>query len=150
MLAACGWLLATNAMALTLGQPRGSLLIGRPLDVAIALTLDAADADGACSSAEVFYGDTRVLTNPDVRWLPGPGGRTGTLRITSTALVDEPVVTLNLRVGCGSNVASRRYVLLPDLPRPEPTPATPALRAVPPVGVVLPPAVTAPSQPGAG
>lgn len=128
-LTACGLLLAGAVQALTLGQPRGSLLIGRPLDVTLPVTLDAADGQGACASGELFYGDTPVGRPPEVRWLPGPNGREGVLRITSAAPVDEPTVTLNVRVGCGTNAASRRYVLLPDVPRAnEPTAPLPVPR----------------------
>ncbi|MDB5753572.1 MAG: hypothetical protein JWP65_3993, partial [Ramlibacter sp.] len=134
-LAACGWLLACEVSALTLGQPRGALLIGRALDVTLPVTLDAADAQGACASGELFYGDTAVSRPPEIRWLPGPNGREGVLRIMSPTLVDEPTVSLNVRVGCGANSASRRYVLLPEVPRasePAPLPGQPLPPAVGP------------------
>ncbi|QJW84415.1 hypothetical protein HK414_13480 [Ramlibacter terrae] len=116
------------------------MLIGRPLEVLLPVTLDAPDSDNACSVGELFYGDTRVNVAPEIRWLPGPDGREGTLRISSASPVNEPTVTLNLRVGCGLNVTSRRFVLLPDLPRTaDAAPLFPGQRpAAPPVAAAAP------------
>ena len=116
MLAVCAGLCVGDASALSLGQPRGAVLIGRPLELVVPVTLDAPDGDNACSVGELYYGDARVNVAPDIRWLPGPNGREGRLRISSPAPVNEPVVTLTLRVGCGLNATTRRYVLLPEPP----------------------------------
>jgi hypothetical protein len=122
-LAACAWLLACEAGALTLGRPRGAVLIGRPLEVTIPVTVDPGDTGGPCASAELFHGENRVGRAPSVRWEPGPDTE-GLLRVLSSVPVDEPVVTLYLRVGCGQS-ATRRFVLLPELP-PDPEPQRPA------------------------
>jgi hypothetical protein len=128
VLAACAWLFACEAGALSLGRPRGAVLIGRPLDVAIPVTVDAADAGGPCASAELFHGENRVARAPSVRWEAGADGE-GVLRVISSVAVDEPVVTLYLRVGCAQS-ATRRFVLLPELPPDnEPQRAAPALAA---------------------
>ena len=59
-----GWLLAAtacNSMALGLGRPHGSAVLGQPLAVSFDLRLDAEDnVDSACIEAEVLQGDTRV------------------------------------------------------------------------------------------
>lgn len=119
--AACGWLLACDALALSLGRARGVALIGRPLDLAV----QAADAgpENPCANADVFYGDTRVNTGVSVRWEPAADGQR-VLRVRSDTPVDEPVVTLYLSAGCGNAASTRRYVLLSE-PLPELTPATP-------------------------
>lgn len=121
-LAACGWLIACDAAALTLGRARGAVLVGRPLELAIPVTLDAADPDGPCADGELFYGDQKLSRPPSVRWEPG-ANRQGALRVSSPQVVDEPMVTLYLRVGCGQSV-TRRFVLLAELP-PEVEPAAP-------------------------
>lgn len=113
VVAACGSLLACDALALSLGRLRGAALIGQSLDVSIPVTLDAGE-DGPCASGDLFYGDTRVARGVVVRWEPAPGGQ-GTLRISSGLPVDEPMVTLYLKTGCTS-AASRRYVMLSELP----------------------------------
>lgn len=112
-LAACGWLLACEASALTLGRARGAALIGRPLELVIPVTLAATDTQGPCAGADLFYGEERVRA-PAVRWEPGIGTQ-GVLRVTSTAAVDEPMVTLYLRFGCGQS-STRRFVLLSEPP----------------------------------
>lgn len=130
-LAACGCLLVCEVAAVSLGEPRGAVLLGRPLAVTIPAALDGADADGACASAELFDGETRVATPPSVRWAPGPNGREGVLRIASAERVSEPVLTLNLRVGCGASVATRRYQLLSEPPSPS-EPSAPLVARQPP------------------
>jgi hypothetical protein len=133
---ACAWLLASEAGALTLGRARGAVLIGRPLDVSIPVTLDAAETEAPCASADVFYGDSKVSSTPAVRWEASGGGQ-GVFRVTSSALVDEPMVMLHLRVGCAQQASTRRYVLLSE-PPPD---LEPAARA----SVVQPPVLAAPA-----
>jgi pilus assembly protein FimV len=111
-----------EASALTLGRARGAVLIGRPLDLAIPVTLDTAGGDEPCVEGDVFYGEHRVEQRLNVRWEPGPD-RAGVLRVNLPVLVDEPMVTLYLRVGCTQRM-TRRYVLLAELP-PEQEPAVP-------------------------
>lgn len=111
-LMACGWLLAGDALALTLGRARGAALIGRPLELVVPVTLDSSDTQGPCAGADLFYGEERVRA-PTVRWEPGMGMQ-GVVRITSPVPVDEPMVTVYLRVGCGES-SSRRFVLLSEL-----------------------------------
>lgn len=111
-LVACGWLLAGDALALTLGRARGAALIGRPLELAVPVTLDSSETQGPCAGADLFYGEERVRA-PTVRWEPGIGMQ-GVVRITSPVPVDEPMVTVYLRVGC-EQASSRRFVLLSEL-----------------------------------
>lgn len=120
-IAACGWLLAGEASALTLGRASGAALIGRPLELVIPVTLDASDTQGPCAGADLFYGEERVRA-PIVRWEPGIGTQ-GVLRVTSTAPVDEPMVTLYLRVGCAQS-STRRFVLLAEPPAEVQPPVT--------------------------
>lgn len=155
-LAVCAGLCASDASALSLGQPRGAVLIGRPLEVVVPVTLDAPDGGNACSVGELYDGEARVNVAPDIRWLPGPNGREGRLRISSPAPVTEPVVMLALRVGCGLNATTRRYVLLPELPplneAASVAPVRPsALSAVtaPPVAAQRPAAPASPAVPSA-
>ncbi len=114
------WLLllaATSSSAVSLGQHRGVALIGRPLDISVQAVLDAQeDPAGLCLDADVFYGDnkldkSRVLVTAEKIPLSGPDA---VIHIRSSALVDEPIVTLNLRVGCQQKT-EKRYVILADL-----------------------------------
>lgn len=123
--------LACASEALTLGRIRGAALIGKPLDVAVPVQMDAGEtATSLCFDAEVFHADTRQDASR-VRVLVEASAQTqiANVRILSSAPVDEPVVTVYLRTGCGQKT-SRRYVLLADVPSEVETPtgaATPVI-----------------------
>ena len=102
--------------ALTLGRARGAAVLGQPFQFTVPVQM-AADEDGTnlCFDAEVFYGDLRqdasrvsVVTERNV------AGQPVALHVNSRIPVDEPVVSVSVRSGCGVLV-SRRYVLLADL-----------------------------------
>lgn len=141
-IAACGWLLALDAAAVTLGRASGAVLVGRPLQLSIPATLDAAATD-PCASADLFYGEQRVTRTPTVRW-ESRDGKEGVLRVSSELPVDEPMVTVYLRVGCGQPSA-RRYVLLAEVPPAEAS-SSPGRAAAASVPVVpsAPPAAAPP------
>jgi hypothetical protein len=120
VVAACAWL-ACDAGALTVGRARGAVLVGRPLDLAIPVRLDRTD-DEPCASADVFYGEQKLPGAPSVRWQPGASGE-GVVHVTSAVPVDEPMITVYLRVGCGEPT-TRRFVMLAELP-PDSEPAMP-------------------------
>jgi pilus assembly protein FimV len=117
---------AFSSEALTLGRVRGAVLIGRPLDVVVPVQMDAGeDASSLCFEADVFHADarqdaSRVRVVVEATAQP----QMGNLRILSSTLIDEPVVTLYLRTGCGPKT-SRRYVLLADLPSDVAAPSIP-------------------------
>ena len=108
---------AANSIAMSLGRHRGVTLIGRPLDVSVQAVLDAQeDIASLCLDADVFYADNK-LDKSRVRVTAdkvSPGSQEAVIRIRSTTLVDEPVVTFYLRVGCQQKT-ERRYVILADL-----------------------------------
>lgn len=115
-----GWLLAVcvfNSYAVTLGSLQGSAWLGRRLDVTVLAQLDSGvSTTGVCASAEVSFADS-PLNSALVNVVTSPTGKPNevAVRVTTTTIVDEPVVTVRLRVGCGSEVI-RRYVLFPDAP----------------------------------
>ncbi len=106
---------ALGSHALNLGRARGAAWIGQPLNLTVAVQLDPGQtADALCPEADVFYADSRVdALRVQVSVEPVAQGDTATLRIQSSALIDEPVVTLYVRAGCNSK-STRRYVLLAD------------------------------------
>jgi pilus assembly protein FimV len=123
-----------DSAAITLGAARGGALIGRALDWSVPVQLDAnEDGSSLCAEADVSYADTRIdPSRVTVRTVTGPEKGQVTLRVTSVATVDEPVVTVVLRVGCVVK-NTRRFVLLADLPTDMPSERSP--QASPPVGV---------------
>jgi hypothetical protein len=109
-------LASTSASALTLGRLRGSVLLGKELDVSVNVQF-AADEDGSanCFDADVAYGDI-PLERSRIAVQVQPGGQPNNqlVRITSSLPVNDAVVTLKLKAACGLK-AMRRYVLLSDV-----------------------------------
>ena len=107
---------ALDASALALGRVRSAVLVGQPLSLTVPVQLGAdEDISELCIDADVFYGDmrqerSRVAVTPS----PAANGQSALVRIVSKGVVDEPVVTVELRAGC-SFKTSRRYVLLADM-----------------------------------
>lgn len=104
--------------ALTLGGLRGPVIIGSPLDVTIPVQVEQKDdAAASCFEAEVFHADVRQAASR-VRVLVEPTGSAQSIqvRVLSSALVNEPVVSVTLRTRCNLKT-ERRYVLLADLPK---------------------------------
>ncbi len=109
------WPLLSEAMSL--GRSRGAAVLGRGLDVTALVGMEPQEPtpEAACFSAEVFYGESRVgnqnITITPVRTSPSELA----LRVRSNSPIDEPFVTLYVRIACGQSLA-RRYVLLADSP----------------------------------
>lgn len=147
---------ATTSAALTLGRARGAVLLGQPLSLTVAVQAETDDAAAdLCFDADVFYGDTRQeASRVSVSPVRQETGAPTAVRVSVASPVDEPIVTVYLRSGCGQKT-SRKYVLLSDLAS-DVAPALPtesvarAARAPQPAAVTEPVAVAsiAPTQPG--
>ncbi len=109
------------AVAASFGRPLGAPLIGRPLQLTIPVTL-APGEELTCVRAELLHGDDPAAPLP-WRVERTSDGRT-TLRITSTAPVMEPVVTVRLATGCAEQFV-QAHVLLTELPPVRETAAAP-------------------------
>jgi tetratricopeptide (TPR) repeat protein len=115
-----GFVLAGTTLAsaaLNLGRVKGAAWIGQPLDVQLQAQIDPGQAEGTlCAEADVFHGDSRQdAGRVQVQVTPTDATDTFNIRITSSALIDEPVVTVYLRAGCNQKI-SRKFVLLADFP----------------------------------
>ena len=108
--------LGFSAHAFTLGNLRGSAVIGRPLEVNIQVQSGAGEmVSSDCVTAEVFYADVRQ-PSVKVSVLPATGGSgASTVHLRSSTAINEPVVTLEVSATCGSSTR-RNYVLLADFP----------------------------------
>ncbi len=104
--------------ALTLGGIRGPVIIGRPLDVTIPVQVEQKDdAAAACFGADVFHADVQQPAARVRLQVESTGSAQSVLvRVLSSALVNEPVVSVTLRTQCDVKT-ERRYVLLADLPK---------------------------------
>lgn len=136
---------ALHSAALTIGPAQGAAWIGRPLDLRIPVIIDMpSDAAALCVHADVYYADTQQdPSRIQIQQEPTDQPETLRLRLRSGTLIDEPVVTINLRVGC-EDKSMRRFVLLADLPlASDPPPERTAADL--PVPLVTPPPAEAPA-----
>lgn len=121
-------LAASHSSALTLGRVRGAAVVGQSLDLSVQVQLGSDEtANSLCLEADVFHADSRQDPNR-VKIVVEPTQQASTVnaRITSPASVDEPMVTIYVRAGCGQKI-SRRYVLLADFPSESATPVAPTV-----------------------
>ena len=150
-------LAAIGSQALSLGRVRGTAVLGQPLDLAFEVRLDSPDDSSApCVSADILHGETRIDAGK-TRFSVEPGAQPQdvVIRLRSSATVEEPIVTVMLRVGCHQNT-TRRYDLLADFPIESratvpplnasqvPMPAVAAAPVAPPVAAAQERPVTAP------
>lgn len=106
--------LTLAAQAFTLGDLRGTAVIGRVLDVSVKFQSGADDDISLnCIKADVYFADSRQ-TSPHMTLSAGVDNAAA-VRIVSAGIVNEPVVTVLVRFTCGSSTM-RRYVLLADFP----------------------------------
>jgi pilus assembly protein FimV len=108
---------ADRATALGFGKVTSATALGQPLSFAIALRLDPNETlEARCIKAEVSLGD-RVLVDAQVRARLETAATTGErrVRITTTIPVDEPVVSIQLHVGCPASL-SRSFMVFADPP----------------------------------
>ncbi|MDP3083534.1 MAG: hypothetical protein Q8N44_07575, partial [Rubrivivax sp.] len=129
-----GMAAAVDASTVGAGSaPRGAV-IGQPLDLLIALRLEAGEVlRPDCLTAEVTVGDQR-LPPAQVRAVleNGPAGANA-LRVRTLIALEEPVVEVNIIATCAARL-SRRFILFAE-PRPVPavTAVTAALAGTPPL-----------------
>jgi len=120
--------LAPGLHALTMGEPRGAVVIGRPLDVSVLVQAASGDDLAAsCFAANVFNADARQ-SKPKVS-VTSTTAESAVVRIESAGAVDEPVVSVELSFNCGFFV-TRRYVLLTDIEPADVAPSTAAVASV--------------------
>ena len=108
---------AGSSTAMSLGRYRGAAVVGRPLDISVQAVLDAQDDPAAlCIEADAFYADNKLdkslVRVSTEKALSNPLDTI--IRIRSSVLLDQPAITLHVRVGCQQKT-ERRYVVLADL-----------------------------------
>ena len=136
------------AFALGFGRVDSATVLGQRLNFSAQLSVEPQDAlTEACVSAEVSVGDSRVPAEQVRISLAGPGSATQkTLRITTSVAIDEPVVGVNVTIGCVARI-SRSFVVFADPPAIERAPAEVAGVSLPVTTAALEP--RAPAAPAA-
>lgn len=135
----------TAAWAQSLGAVKGTVLLGRPLDVVVAAPVEGDDPAAVCAEARVRFGETPLAASDVTLTVTRDDPRGAGLRIRTQSAVDEPFVQLTVRVGCSGGL-TRQYTLLPML-APERPPAPPldvAAIALPRPETASPPAAAEP------
>jgi len=145
---------APAAIALGFGAVHNATVLGQPLSFTIPLRMDADEFVAVeCVFAEVHAGDLRVPpAQVRVALDPGREGGERVLRVTTSALIDEPVVTVEVGLGCPVRL-SRKFVAFVDPPvitlaqappadaaRPEAAPSDAAASSPPQSAAILAPA----------
>ena len=107
----------TSAQALGFGSITNPTQLGQALNFGATVRLDADETLAReCVSAEVFSGDNKLPAGVVRTAVDGAANANErNVRITTTTLIDEPVVTVSITVGCTAKV-TRRFVAFIDPP----------------------------------
>lgn len=120
-----------SSHGLGFGKANSKAILGDTLRVTVPLHLEAGEEmSDECLAADVYFGDDKVPDAAVTATLLGAEGATDrVMKVTTTAAVNEPVVTIYLVAGCLSKI-TRKYVTFADPPNmvaPNLADASPAL-----------------------
>ena len=115
--AAALWVAAAPAKALGFGRIGNTTQLGQPLNFAASIRLENDESlSRECVAAEVLVGESRLQPGQvRVTLEAGAAANERLVRITTSTLIDEPVVTVSVSVGCTSKV-TRKFVAFIDPP----------------------------------
>lgn len=110
-------LAASNAAAIGFGKPTTTATLGQPLNFTVVLRQGQDEfIDAECVTADVMIGDSKVPPQRLRYSVEGPANSTErVLRITSSVVVDEPIITVSVQVGCPPTL-NRAFTALADPP----------------------------------
>ena len=106
-----------TAQALGFGRVSNGTQLGQALNFAATVHLEADETLAReCVSAEVFSGDSKLAPGLiRVTLESAPDSTERNVRITSSALIDEPIMTVSVTLGCTAKV-TRKFVSFIDPP----------------------------------
>jgi hypothetical protein len=114
-----------------LGAGSAAAVLGQPLDFAVNVRLDVGETLGPeCMAAEVTAGDRRIPPALVRTVVETTSAETARVRVLTQPSMDEPVIGIELSVGCASRI-SRRYVVLADPPMSQSAATAPSFAAKP-------------------
>jgi pilus assembly protein FimV len=115
--AALSVLAAPAATAMGFGRTVTATTLGQPLNFFANVALDVDESLAReCVGADVLIGDARVAAeNVRVTLESARDPSERRVRVTTRTIVDEPVVTVDVRVGCNSQM-TKRFVAFVDPP----------------------------------
>ena len=123
---------APSAHALGFGRVSNATQLGQPLNFAASVRLESDEVLAReCVSAEVISGDNKLQPGQIRVTLEGTSDSLErSVRVTTSTLIDEPVVTVSVTLGCTAKV-TRRFVAFIDPPLIN-TAQTSPIEALPP------------------
>ena len=98
------------------GKPVSRAILGDTLWITVPLRLEVGEEiTDECLAAEVFFGDDKVAASAvSASLMSGPGDER-ILRVSTTALVSEPIVTVYMAAGCQARI-TRKFIAFADPP----------------------------------
>ena len=138
---------SASAWALNLGKGVLGSTLGQPLNFSVRVNSEPEEGiTPECVGAEVFSGDNKLAPGAVRISSDGPIGATQfTARVSTNLVIDEPVVTVAVTLGCPTKV-TRRFILFVDPPLVASNAEVAANEGLRPL---LPPAASSASKPGA-
>ena len=114
---ATAWCTTSPVKAMGFGTTHNPSLLGQPLDFAAQVRISAdEELSRECVVAEVYAGENRLGSDQiRVQVRPGRDANERAVRVRTVSALNEPVVTINLTVGCTSKM-SRQFVAFLDPP----------------------------------
>lgn len=104
------------AWSLGFGRPVSRAILGETFSVTVPVRLESAESlADECLAADVFFGDDKLPSSVITATLLPGQGQERTVRVSTTALINEPVVTLYVIAGCKAKV-TRKFVAFADPP----------------------------------
>jgi hypothetical protein len=145
--AAVAVLSMSGAGAAGFGSGSSSAALGQPLDFTVPVRLESGESFGLeCVAAEVTLGERRLPSGAVRAALEPVAADQVRLRVTTLAVVDEPVVAVAVSLGCPARL-SRRFVVFAEPPMSPVSVPVPAFAANPPtVTPAEAPAAQSPAQ----
>lgn len=115
------WMASSTTYGLGLGHPVSRAILGDTLSVSVPVRLDAGEAlSNDCVKADVYFGDdkvpaARVQTQLNTSAAPIGHKPEQVIQVRTSALINEPVVTVYVAAGCQTRI-TRKLVALVDPP----------------------------------
>lgn len=115
------WTASSTTYGLGLGHPVSRAILGDTLSVSVPVRLDAGEELSAdCVKADVYFGDDKVpapRVQTQLNHTTAPMGRQAeqVIQVRTSALINEPVVTVYVTAGCQTKI-TRKLVALVDPP----------------------------------
>lgn len=107
--------LAGPACAISLGELQPQSFLGQPFKGVVNYQLSPNETSLAdCVTISPAGGDLPYIGRSDVQIRPVGDGNTGSILISSSQKMSEPVVALNLNIQCGAQQISREFTVFLD------------------------------------